>query len=115
MIDQIVFTANAEEIVEGSRLNVTAKFRDQSARTDATPTTVHWGLRDPANCRTIQEMTSVTPGTSVTLVTTATQNTCQYCDGREYREVTVIVDRGLATQFVATHLYSIQNIGAIRP
>lgn len=115
MIDQIVFSANAEEITEGSRLNVTAKFRDQTTRLDATPTTVHWGLREPATCRTIQDMTSVTPGTSATLVTTATQNTCQQNNDCEYREITVIVDRGLATQFVATHMYAIRNIGAIRP
>lgn len=115
MIDQIVFSANAEEIDEGSRLNVTAKFRDQTTRLDGTPTTVEWSLRDPDTCQLIQNLTSVSPGTSVTLVTTATQNTCQYCSDRERREITVIIDRGLSTQFVATHLYTIRNIGAIRP
>ncbi|MGH8235428.1 MAG: hypothetical protein ACREXP_00210 [Steroidobacteraceae bacterium] len=111
MIDQIVFSSSAECIAEGSRLNVVAKFRDSIARADATPTTVHWTLRDPDDCREIVPQTSVTPGTSVTLVTSGTNNTT--CRRDERREVTVIVDKGLATQFVATYVYQIKNLGAI--
>jgi hypothetical protein len=112
MIDQIVFQAANDQVDEGSRLNVTATFRDQVARLAVTPTTVDWTLRDPDQCREIMPLTSVAPGPSVTLVTTSTQNLA--CRLDERREVTVIVDRGLATQFVSTFLYQIRNIGALR-
>ena len=120
MIDQIVFTASSDRIVEGSRLNITASFRDSVTRLAATPTTVEWGLRDPDCPREIQPLTSVTPGTSVTLVTTGTQNTLQTnVTPRRVpsvrREVTVVVDRGLSGQYVATYTYTVTNVGAINP
>lgn len=113
MIDQIVFTAANDDVAEGSRLNITASFRDQVARIAATPTTVHWTLRDPDDCREIVPQTALTPGTSVTIVTSATNNLA--CRRKERREVTVIVDKGLTTQFVSTFLYQIRNIGALSP
>lgn len=112
MIDSIVFQAANDTVDEGSRLNITATFRDQVARLAATPTTVHWTLRDPDDCREIVPLTPVTPGPSVTLVTTATNNLA--CRREERREVTVIVDNGLATQFVSRYVYQIRNIGALR-
>jgi hypothetical protein len=112
-VDQIVFTASSDTVAEGSRLNVTAKFRDLATRTDQTPVTVEWSLRDPDDCREIVPFSSVTPGPSVVLSTTGTHNLA--CRRAERRELTVIVDRGLAGQFVASYLYSIQNIQGIGP
>lgn len=116
MIDQIVFTANNDAVAEGSRLNVTAYFRDQTTKLGVVPTTIEWALRDPDRCREIQALTPFTPpAVSATLVTTAAMNTCRSIGCNERREITVIVDRTLSTQFSATYVYQVRNIGAVRP
>jgi len=113
MIDAILFSSVSDTIDEASALSITAKFRDTKARADGTPTTVEWALREPACNRQIQSFTPLTPGTTVTLATTAAQNTCLHYNDSEQREVTILIDRGLATQFTATYRYTVNNIGAI--
>lgn len=122
MIDQIVFSSSNDRVQEGSRLNVTAQFRDTVTRLPSSPVpiTVEWALTCPDDGRTIQDFTTVTPGASVTLATTGTQNTfwgrsSPSARPTEGREVVVMVDRGLATQFVDRFRYTVCNVGAINP
>lgn len=122
MIDQIVFSSSNDRVQEGSRLNVTAAFRDTVTRLPSSPvpTTVEWALRCPDDGRMIQEFTTIAPGASVTLATTGTMNTFRGCSSpsarpTEGREIAVMVDRGLASQFVGKFCYTISNVGAIHP
>lgn len=121
MIDQIVFTASSDRIAEGSRLNIDAQFRDSTTRLPASPipVTVEWALQCPDDGRMIQEFIAATPGASVTIATTGTQNTMRGCSSpsaqpSERRVLTVLADRGLGTQFLSTYCYTVTNVGSYR-
>jgi hypothetical protein len=111
--DLIVISLPKDRIREASRQIVTARFRDRATAADVTPTNVQWRLDDPDTGCEIAGWTSETPGTSVSITTTPTHNTCKGCRPIERRQLTVAADYGLATQFVESAVYEIRNIGAI--
>lgn len=115
MIDQILFsTTLGAELSEGSRLNVTTQFRDQATRAFVVPTTIHFSIIDPDTLVVKQAEAQFTPAaSSVVLISLAATNTLLGCED-EQRELLVIVDKGLATQFTNAFRYCITNVGAIR-
>lgn len=111
MTDQIVYTFRKDHISEGSRLPVTARFRDRATAADVTPTNVYYRI----NCLTtgvvILDWTSVTPGTEVIIAITPTQNTLQnQCNVRERKQLIVAADYGLSTQYTEPVEYTVENL-----
>lgn len=107
-LDLITFRGPVE-ITERSSATVTARFRDQAAFADTTPTNVYWRLDDESGCE-IAGWTSVTPGESVSIAVSAEQNANRNCARQvERKTLTVMADRGLATQFAAAFAYAVRN------
>src|SRR5689334_18145067 len=86
---------------ERSSITVTARFRDRDQFVDITPTTVHWRI-DSERRQQIADWTSIDPDSSVDVEITAEQNRIlNETRASEGRILTVMADRGLATQFSA--------------
>lgn len=99
---------------ERSAISVTVRFFDDSNTPEVwsttTPTTVHWRLDNQCTGQVLQDWTSATPGTSVTLAITSAMNAiADNCLDSEPRQITVKVDDSLATQYSDTHSYQIRN------
>jgi hypothetical protein len=108
-LDQIVFSG-LRQVNERSALTVTARFRDRAAVADVTPTNVYWRLDDENGCQ-LADWTSVTPASQVSIAVPAEQNRILNCTKPvEQRTLTVMADRGLATQFTVAYYYSVRNL-----
>jgi hypothetical protein len=114
MTDRITFVpaVSSERIADSSALSITARFRASGA--DVTPTNVYYRLDDPDSGEQLADWTSATPGTTAVISTTSSHNTARRCKPIERRQLTVMADRGLSTQFAETYLYEIRNNAAIR-
>ena len=112
--DQIVFSARKDRIKEGSRLIVTARFRDRATQANVTPTNVKYRLDCLTTGAAIADWTTATPGTTVAITTTPEQNAIR--DQGQYSErkqLTVAADYGLSTQYVETFDYWVESVHGI--
>lgn len=113
-LDLITFRGPTE-ISERSSCQVTAAFRDSQAFANIAPTNVYYRLDDEGGC-VLVDWTSATPPTlpdnDVAIALTAEQNRILNDSlGLERKTLTVMTDRGLATQFVASYTYGVKNLG----
>jgi hypothetical protein len=107
-----------DKVSEGSAFKITARYFDDS--TDVweaiTPTSAKYRI-DIVNgyhCwTTVLDWTELTPATSNTISITGAQNAIQTCGHEERRQITVMANAGLATQYEVTYLYRIKNIAGI--
>lgn len=110
--DRIAITG-PYSLVERSAAKFTAHFRDDAAGANVTPTNAYWRV-DNEDGREIAGWTTLTIGgsdTSVDVVVSAEQNAIRNCTkDREHRVLTVMVDRGLATQFASTYGFDVRNM-----
>lgn len=107
--DIITFTANQRVINERSTLTVTARFGNRSSQSTVTPTNVYWRLDSPDSYQ-IVDWTSVTPGTTVDITPTSTDNQIiNSLRTRETKILTVASDYGLSTQYVERFQYEVRN------
>jgi hypothetical protein len=108
--DQITFNLPKDRIGEGSRLIVTARFRDRATSAAVTPTNGYYRLDCLTTDREIVDWTAGTATTSMAVTLTPTHNTLQsQCNVRERRRLTVAADYGLSTQFIAHVDYDVEN------
>lgn len=114
MLDLITFRG-PDFVNERASAAVVAAFRDSEEFTNQQPTNVYYRLDDESGVNLI-DWTSVTapvdPANSVSIVLTPEQNRIL----NEAREVerkflSVMTDRGLATQFVGSFVYKVRNMG----
>jgi hypothetical protein len=110
MTDRIAITAR-ERIREATALPVVARFRASGA--DAAPTTAKYRLDNPDGCEVIG-WTDLTPATSISFTIPASANVCRTCLPVERRELIVMADEGLTTQYVERITYEVENIHQIR-
>lgn len=116
MLDLITFKAASNKIKERSALAVRALFQDSAAYAGVQPTNVYYRLDDNGSGVVLLDWTPVTPpvlpNNFVDLVLTAEQNRILYTARQfEQKTLTVMTDRGLATQFVAAWPYQVDNLG----
>lgn len=111
MTDRIAITAR-ERIREASALPVVARFRTADA--DAAPASAKYRLDDPDNGRGVIDWTSLPPAESISFTIPASANVCNGCLPVERRELVVMADEGLATQYVERVTYEVENIHNIR-
>lgn len=96
---------------ERSAFTATVYFRDSSDAAD-TPTTVHYRVDDLTTDTNITGWTSVTPGTSVNITITPTENRMIYNRNKwERRQLTVSSDKGLTTETRDIIQFKIMNTG----
>jgi hypothetical protein len=106
--NQITFSTPTRRINERSVMVVVARFRDRATVADVTPTNVKYRLDGERG--EITGWTAATPGTTVTITLTASENQI-YNDTRalEKRSLSVAADYGLATQFIESMQYEVRN------
>lgn len=110
MTDKITFTAK-ERTREASALPVTAGFRIANVAT--APTSAKYRVDDPdTGCQKLG-WTTLTPAASIAFTIPASANECSSCRPVERREVIVMADEGLATQFVERYVYEVENVGSL--
>jgi hypothetical protein len=117
MLDLITFKG-AAEVKERSAMVITVAFRDQAALAKVTPTNLFYRLDDDGSGLVLLDWTAATPPVlpvnSVALTITAQQNRIVN-DARELerKTISVMTDRGLATQFVGSYTYAVRNLAWI--
>ena len=98
------------EYKEQSAFTATVYFRDSSDAAD-TPTTVHYRIDDITTRTKIADWTSVTPGVSVSISVSPTNNKIVAEGNRwERRQLTVSSDKGLTTETRDTVDWKVRNI-----
>jgi hypothetical protein len=104
------------EVQEDSAFTLTAKFYDDAADpwTLSAPTTVRYRIDDVSGGAQIRDWTTVTTGTSVSIVITSTDNAIQQ-DYRtcERKQITIQANAGLTTQYVDTFHWVVNNVQGI--
>ena len=114
-LDLITFKGNTE-IRERAALTLRVFFRDSAAFSDAAPTNVYYRLDDDGSGITLADWTAVAapvlPTNYVDITLTPEQNRVVN-DTRqlERKTISVMADRGLATQQVADYTYAVRNLG----
>lgn len=114
MADQIVFFQRKDRIREKSQHVINVTFRDRATAANVTPTNIRYRIDDPASSVAILDWTAVSADDEVAITITPTQNallsqghTC------ETRELVVAADYGLATQFIDSITYTVENLRGV--
>ena len=109
--DQIEIQIPRPLVEEGSALTATAYFRDRATKAATTPTTVQYRLDCLSTCTVIADWTTATPGTSVSIPVTGPQNEIiSDSNEREVKQLTVMADEGLVTQYRQSIRWRVENI-----
>lgn len=111
MLDLITF-AGPLEVRERSSASITVSFRDQAALATIVPTNVYYRLDDETGLVLLDWTNKAPPLAAVVLAITAEQNrNVTPARGIERKTLSVMADRGLATQFAASFEYVVRNLG----
>lgn len=105
----IYLSTPTRKINERSSMVVTARFRDRASNADVTPTNVYYSL---FNCDgyEITGWTSLTPGTTVSVTLSPTQNEIRNgTRALEAKYITFAADYGLSTEYRETFRYEVRN------
>ena len=114
MADQIEISIPKPQVSEKSAFTATAYFRTRSTAAASTPTTVHYRVDDLSTRTTIRDWTSVTPGESVSISITATDNAIQSNSKQdERRQLMVSVEKGTASEVVKAAQWKVRNLYGI--
>ena len=109
--DQIAFVMPKTRWHEGSAFNVVAYFRLRSTAAAATPTSIKYRLDCLTTGMEILDWTTVSAASSATIAVTGAQNVIQN-DGNDYevKQLTVMLDEGLATQHRGRATWRVENL-----
>ena len=111
MADQIALSIPETRFKEGSAFTATANFRTRSTGAASTPTTIHYRLDCLTTCTELADWTSVSAASSASISVTGTHNAIQNT-GNDYerKQLTVVADRGLATQQTESVEWRVDNL-----
>ena len=113
MADQIEIFLPVTRIDERTQLTATVRFRQRSDNSASIPTTIHYRLYNWQQHEVVRDWTQVTPAAAEVTITLDARdlkirdNTHQM----ERHGLTVVADRGLATQATAEKNFQIRNVG----
>jgi hypothetical protein len=114
VIDQIVFFQRKDHVREKSQHVITAKFKDRSTAALVVPTNIKYRIDCLSTGTAVLDWTTVSADDEITLTITATQNAMQdQFRAYEIKELTVAADYGLATQFVESVTYHVENLRGV--
>ena len=108
-VDQIALLIQEMRVKEGSAFTAVANFRTRATAAASTPTTVHYRIDCLTTGIEVAGWTSVSPVSSVSIPVTAMHNAIQGSSD-EVKQLTVVADRGLASQYVETACWSVENL-----
>ena len=111
MTDQVVVMVPRPRFNEGSAFTATAYFRDRATAAASAPSVAKYRVDCLTTNRTLQDWTSLTPATSISIPITATHNAIQdISNEREVRQLTVASEPGTDTQFRDTATWTVTNL-----
>jgi hypothetical protein len=102
--DRMAITAR-ERVLEGSAQPVVVRFRQGAV--DNVPTNVFYRIDDPQGGEVLA-WTPLTPAAQVTISIQPDRNMCATGSTLEYRDITVMADKGLPTAFVQIFRYDVK-------
>lgn len=109
-MDQVEIQIPRTMVREGSAFTATAYFRDRATAAASAPTSIKYRLDNLTTLETVLDWTTATPGTTLSIALTASQNAIrQECNASEKMELTVSADHELATQVRQSVQYTIAN------
>lgn len=110
-VDQIAFQLPEPRVKEGSAFQLPVYLRRRSTAAAATPTTIHWRLDCLTSETEVVDWTSVSAASSFTLSITGAHNAMQsQGNDVEVKQVTVMTDRDLSTQYLERVTYRVENL-----
>lgn len=114
-LDLITFKGPVE-VNERTAMTVRASFRDSEGFAGVQPSNVYYRLDDLGSGIILQDWTPlaapVLPDNFVDVPLTAENNRILFsARDLERKQLSVMADRGLATQFVASFQYQVRNLG----
>jgi hypothetical protein len=99
---------------EGTGFPLRINFRDPNNQ-PTTPSTVQYRIDCRTTNRTVRDWTSVTPSPQLDIAVTPQDNAIlNDHNSKELKLMTVVADRGLATQFVDQQDWNVINVPANR-
>lgn len=108
---QITFSIAKDTWREQSAVPVTVRFRDRALADEVTPTNVKYRVDCLTTGVPLLDWTSVSPGETVSITITPTQNAIQNDrNTHERKQLMVAADYGLSTQFVEAIDYEVTNM-----
>ena len=114
MTDQIVFFQRKDRVKESSQHVLSVTFRDRATAANVTPTNIRYRIDDLNSGQAVLDWTSVSADDEITITITPTQNALRdqsrVC---EVREVVVAADYGLATQYIDSVQYTLENLRGV--
>jgi hypothetical protein len=112
--DQIEISLPKTKHYEGTNFTAVVRFRNRATRTAGVPTTVHYRVDDLTGKTLIQDWTSITTGSEVSIPITPAMNAIVGdSNAVERRQLMVKADSGLSTQVVSKAVWHIRNIFGI--
>jgi len=110
-VDLIAFQLPKTRWQEGSAFNVVVYFRLRSTAAAATPTSIQYRIDCKTTGTEVLDWTTVSAASSATIAVTGAQNAIQN-DSNDYeiRQLTVMCDEGLATQYRGTARWRVENL-----
>lgn len=110
-VDQIAFQLPKTKWQEGSAFNLPVYLRRRSTAAAAIPTSIQYRIDCKTTGTEILDWTTVSAASSFTIAVTGTYNAIQSdSNDYEWKQVTVMVDEGLATQHRQTCRYRVENL-----
>ena len=110
-VDQIEFQLAKSRVKEGSAFPLPVYLRLRSTAAAATPTTIHYRIDCLTTGREVADWTSVAAASNATIAVTGTHNAIlNDCNSRETKQLTVMVDDGLATQYREAVTWTVENL-----
>lgn len=109
--DQIAIRIAKTAVKEGSAFDATVNFRTRSTAAAATPTNIKYRLDCLTTRKELLDWTTVSAASSVTISITGAQNAIQSdCNDFETKQLTVVSDDGLSTQYRETKRWTVENL-----
>ena len=110
-VDQIAIRLEKTRVNEGSAFPLPVYLRLRSTGAAATPTTIHWRIDCLTTGREVADDTSVSAASNFTIAVTGTHNAIlNDCNEQETKQLTVEVDKGLATQHRERVTWNVFNL-----
>jgi hypothetical protein len=111
MTDQVAISIPKTRVREGSAFTATVAFRTRATAAASTPTSVHYRLDCLTTGEELADWTSVSAASSVSIAVTATHTAIQADSNEsEVKQLTVVSNRGLATQCVEAQAFVVENL-----
>jgi hypothetical protein len=110
-MDQVAIVIPKTRVNEGDNFTATAHFRDRATSAGDAPTTIEYRIDCLTTGQEIEDWTTLTPGTSVSIALASDYSAIiSRCNEYERKQLTVMADRGLPFQRSQQAFWTVKNL-----